>query len=194
MLLTVLFTLFASYLYGSINIAVIISRSFTLPDPQKTGSKNPGTANMLRNAGIGPAAVTLAFDISKGLLPITLATLLELSELAMTLSALAGLLGHIFPLFHAFKGGKGVATALGMLVALNPWLGAVFVLVWISVAYVSRYASVASLTALLISVCCCVYMNANSIWVATGVFIIVVACHYQNMINLINHKENKLKL
>lgn len=194
MYLTVFFILFASYLYGSINIAVIISRYFNLPDPQTNGSNNPGTANMLRTAGAAPALATFLFDVSKGYLPIMIAAHNELTVTATTLVGLVAVLGHIFPLFNHFKGGKGVATALGVLLSIEPLIGPLFIISWIIIAATLRYASVASLSALFISALACSYFNITWIWLSFSLFIAVMVCHKKNIVKLIKNEEHKLTL
>src|SRR6476620_11375811 len=117
----------AAYLIGSISFAVVVSRAMGLKDPRTYGSKNPGATNVLRSGNKTAAVLTLLFDALKGLVPVLLASYygprFGLGEGAIALVGLAAFLGHLWPVFFKFKGGKGVATAAGVLLGLNPWLG-----------------------------------------------------------------------
>jgi len=141
----------AGYLVGSLSFAVIVSRAMGLPDPRSYGSGNPGATNVLRSGKRIAAVTTLALDALKGYVPVLAALLLapRLGFGAGTVAAvgLAAFLGHIWPLFFHFKGGKGVATAAGVLMAFNPWLGVATLVTWLIVAAFSRYSSLASLAA-----------------------------------------------
>ncbi len=141
----------AAYLIGSLSFAVIVSRVMGLADPRSYGSGNPGATNVLRTGHRGAAVLTLALDALKGYVPVLAALLLapRLGFGAGTVAAvgLAAFAGHVWPLFFHFKGGKGVATAAGVLLAFNPWLGAATIVTWVIVAAFSRYSSLASLAA-----------------------------------------------
>ena len=141
----------AAYLVGSLSFAVIVSRAMGLADPRSYGSGNPGATNVLRSGRRSAAVLTLALDVVKGYLPVLAALLLapRLGFGTGTVAAvgLAAFLGHLWPLFFHFKGGKGVATAAGVLLAFNPWLGAATLATWLIVAAFSRYSSLASLAA-----------------------------------------------
>jgi acyl phosphate:glycerol-3-phosphate acyltransferase len=143
----------AAYLIGSLSFAVIISRGMGLEDPRTYGSGNPGATNVLRSGNRSAAVLTLAFDALKGYVPVLLALVygppFGLGELAVSLVGLAAFLGHLWPVFFGFKGGKGVATAAGVLLALNPWLGAATLLTWVIIAAFFRYSSLASIIAAL---------------------------------------------
>ncbi|MDD2892896.1 MAG: glycerol-3-phosphate 1-O-acyltransferase PlsY [Halothiobacillaceae bacterium] len=138
-----------AYLLGSIATAVVVSRLFGLPDPRTIGSGNPGATNVLRTGNKLAALATLIGDLLKGLIPVVIARALDASELVIALTALAAFIGHIFPVFFQFKGGKGVATALGVLLGLSPWLGLGTLAVWLAMAFGLRYSSLAALTAAL---------------------------------------------
>jgi glycerol-3-phosphate acyltransferase PlsY len=139
----------AAYLVGSLSFAVIISRAMGLADPRSYGSKNPGATNVLRSGNRAAAVMTLAFDALKGYVPVLAALLLAprfgFGELTIALVGLAAFLGHLWPVFFRFQGGKGVATAAGVLLALNPWLGLATLLTWVIVAVFFRYSSLAAL-------------------------------------------------
>ena len=142
---------FAAYLVGSLSFAVIVSRVMGLADPRSYGSRNPGATNVLRSGHKGAAALTLLLDALKGALPVlaaqALAPRLGLGEMSLGLVALAAFVGHLWPVFFRFRGGKGVATAAGALLALNPWLGLATLASWLIIAAFFRYASLASIVA-----------------------------------------------
>ena len=146
MLVTVLLAA-AGYLLGSVATAVLVSRALGAADPRSGGSGNPGATNVLRLAGRRAAALTLAGDVAKGLVPVLAARALDLPPGALALVGLAAFLGHLYPVFFGFRGGKGVATALGALLGTDPLLGAAALATWLVVAGVSRYSSLAALAA-----------------------------------------------
>ncbi len=138
-----------AYLVGSLSFAVIVSRAMGLSDPRSYGSGNPGATNVLRSGNKLAAVLTLVFDALKGFLPVLLAGLYGprhgLGEGTVALVGLAAFLGHLWPVFFRFRGGKGVATAAGVLLALNPWLGLATVLTWWIIAFFFRYSSLAAI-------------------------------------------------
>ena len=136
-----------AYLVGSIASAILVCRAMGLPDPRGEGSGNPGATNVLRIAGKGPAALTLAGDVLKGVAPVLLAGSLARSPTVEALSALAAFLGHLYPLYFRFRGGKGMATALGAIATLAWPVAGVMCAIWLAVAAATRYASLASMTA-----------------------------------------------
>ena len=136
-----------AYLVGSIASAILVCRAMGLPDPRGEGSGNPGATNVLRIAGKGPAALTLAGDVLKGVAPVLLAGSLARSPTVEALSALAAFLGHLYPLYFRFRGGKGMATALGAIAALAWPVACVMCAIWLAVAAAIRYSSLASMTA-----------------------------------------------
>ena len=135
------------YLIGSLSFAVIVSRLFGLADPRSYGSGNPGATNVLRSGNKGAAILTLVFDALKGYVPVVLALQLGLNEAVVTLVGLGAFLGHLWPVFFKFEGGKGVATAAGVLLGFSSALGGLVLLVWLGMAVVFRYSSLASLSA-----------------------------------------------
>src|SRR5690606_29428173 len=132
---------------GSLSSAVIVSRFFGLPNPREQGSKNPGATNVLRLGGKKAAAITLLGDVTKGLVPLLMAKALDADEFVMALVGLAAFFGHLYPIFFQFKGGKGVATALGVLSGFSWMVGGAALLTWITVAFLSRISSLAALVA-----------------------------------------------
>jgi glycerol-3-phosphate acyltransferase PlsY len=144
-----LIAVIAGYLVGSLSFAVIVSRVMKLQDPRSYGSKNPGATNVLRSGNKLAAVLTLLLDALKGFVPVLLVRIYGpaygLGEGTTALVGLAAFLGHLWPVFFRFKGGKGVATAAGVLFGLNPWLGAATLLTWIVIAAFFRYSSLASI-------------------------------------------------
>ncbi len=152
-LLTVLAAVAAAYLLGSVPFAVVVSRLMGLQDPRSYGSGNPGATNVLRTGNKLAAALTLLGDAAKGWLAVWLAMRfgpqIGFGSTQIALIALAVFLGHLYPIFLRFQGGKGVATALGVLLALQPWLAAATAATWLLVAFFLRYSSLAALIAAL---------------------------------------------
>ena len=146
--LTILLPIFG-YLLGSISAAIVVARLLRLPDPRQAGSGNPGATNVLRLGGKRAAALTLAGDLVKGVVPVALARFLGLEGWALAAVALATFLGHLYPIYFGFRGGKGVATALGILLALQPLLGGAVLLVWVLIFLLTRLSSLAALGAAL---------------------------------------------
>ncbi len=138
-----------AYLLGSLSFAIVLSRLSGSPDPRSSGSGNAGATNMLRLAGRRLAILTLLGDLCKGLVPVLLARLAGLGLQEQAWVGVCAVLGHLLPLYFRFKGGKGVATALGVLLALNPWLGLATLVTWGVVAFAFRYSSLAALIAAL---------------------------------------------
>ncbi len=140
-----------AYLVGSLSFAVIVSRAMGLNDPRSYGSGNPGATNVLRSGSKVAAVLTLLLDALKGLIPVlvvkTWGPQWGLGDGALALVALGAFVGHLFPVFFGFKGGKGVATALGVLLGISGWLGLIVLGIWLVVAFVSRYSSMAALLA-----------------------------------------------
>lgn len=188
----------AAYLVGSLSFAVIVSRVMGLADPRSYGSKNPGATNVLRSGNKAAAILTLAFDALKGYVPV-LAVLLwgapyGLGETTAAFVGLAAFVGHLWPVFFRFQGGKGVATAAGVLLALNPWLGAATLLTWVIIAAFFRYSSLASLVAAAFAP-----FYQALIWGVEGGFIALVAMslllvwrHEGNIRKLLAGTESKL--
>ena len=147
--MTLLAFIFLAYLIGSIPFALISSWIFKLPDPRTYGSKNPGATNVLRSGKKAAAVLTLLGDAGKGWLAITLAHYFappwNLGNQVVAVVALAVFLGHVFPVFLNFQGGKGVATAVGVLLGLSPILGLLAMATWVAVAVISRYSSLSAL-------------------------------------------------
>lgn len=138
-----------AYLVGSISTAIIVCRALGLTDPRSAGSGNPGATNVVRLHGTLPGVLTLIGDFLKGFVPVLLANRYGSAELTPALTALAAFLGHLYPLFFGFRGGKGVATAFGAVLALSWQVGVICLVVWIAVFALSRISGLASLSAFL---------------------------------------------
>ena len=183
----------ASYLSGSIPFGLILTKIFLNKDLRKIGSKNIGATNVLRTGNKTVAVLTLFLDISKGIIPI-LITKQYFTDL-IYLSSLAAFLGHIFPVWLKFKGGKGVATYLGIIFILSFNLGVTFCLSWILISIVSKYSSLSSILSTMI-VFLISFLNNNfeltSYLFIT--FIIILYTHKQNIVRIKNKSEDKIKL
>jgi glycerol-3-phosphate acyltransferase PlsY len=196
-MLTVVFII-AAYLLGSISFAVITSKLFGLADPRTYGSGNPGATNVLRSGKKAAAALTLLGDAAKGWLAVFLAIRYSLpGEQFIMLPAavaIAVFIGHLFPIFLRFKGGKGVATALGVLLALNVWVGLGGLATWLFMAIVFRYSSLAALTAAVATPIYAVLLGLPKEWVlASGIMsLLLIWRHKSNIQNLLAGKEAKV--
>ena len=183
-----------SYLIGSVPFAVIVSRALGLPDPRTYGSGNPGATNVLRTGRKIAALLTLAGDGGKGWLAVFLAARYGLPAIGVAACALSVLLGHLFPVFLGFKGGKGVATAAGVLFAFDPWLGLAAGAAWVLVAFAFRYASLASIVAAALAPACAYFLSMPSNVVLTLVLIAALIAwrHKANILKLAAGKERRI--
>ncbi len=193
----------AAYLLGSLSFAVIVSRAMGLNDPRTYGSKNPGATNVLRSGSKAAAVVTLLFDALKGWLPVVLVRAFGapygLGEGTVALVGLAAFLGHLWPVFFRFEGGKGVATALGVLLGVSGWLGLATLLTWILIAFFFRYSSLASLVAAVFAPLYYVlgggvawYAEASVGLAITAMSALLVWRHRENIRRLIKGTESRL--
>ena len=187
---------FLAYLLGSISSAVVVARVMGLSDPRSEGSGNPGATNMLRLGGRQAAAVTLLGDALKGVIPVLIARGLTSDPTLLALVAAGAFLGHLYPLWFGFRGGKGVATAFGVMVALDPWLGAALVGTWVLVALLFRYSSLAALlTAALAPAYTWLRLDAAAYAVmAVGVATLLIWRHRSNIRRLLNGQEDRIRL
>ncbi|HLT99534.1 MAG TPA: glycerol-3-phosphate 1-O-acyltransferase PlsY [Burkholderiaceae bacterium] len=192
-----------SYLLGSVPFAVVVSRLMGLQDPRSFGSGNPGATNVLRTGNKKAAVLTLLGDAAKGWAAVMIARYaseqLGLPVGVVATCAVAAFLGHVYSFFLKFKGGKGVATALGVLLALEPWLAFVVVCTWMIIAWASRYSSLASITAAVLSPIFYV-LGGNVIWrmqpsIAFAILIIAAVTlyrHKENIARLLQGKESRI--
>jgi len=187
-----------AYLIGSLSFAVIVSRVMGLADPRSYGSRNPGATNVLRTGNKRAAVVTLALDALKGYLPVFAVAVWGprwgLGEGTLAMAGFAAFVGHLWPVFFRFRGGKGVATAAGVLLAFNPWLGLATLATWLIIAFFFRYSSLASLVAAVFAP-----FYQLLIWHAGPVFfailvmsLLLVWRHQQNIGKLLAGKEARL--
>ncbi len=186
----------AAYLLGSLSSAVIVCRLFGLPDPRDQGSKNPGTTNVLRLGGKKPAVITLLGDSLKGFLPLVIGHWLGVDVVGLSLLAAGAVLGHMFPLFFGFVGGKGVATALGVLLGAHWSLGLAALATWLVIAVISRYSSLAAiLTTLMVPIYVVVLTPQYSpVFAATtaAISLLMIWRHRPNIEKLLAGTESKI--
>lgn len=185
-----------SYLIGSISSAILIARLFGLKDPRTVGSGNPGATNVLRIGGKLPAVLALLGDILKGLIPVLIAKSLTNDPLIWALTGLAAFVGHLFPILFDFKGGKGVATALGVLAAVDVLLALSLVTIWILTAVIFRYSSLSAILAALALPLLAWFSFANSpiFWMALNMAALLLWRHRGNIRRLLNGEEDRIQL
>jgi glycerol-3-phosphate acyltransferase PlsY len=185
-----LVALLLAYLIGSISFAVLVSRAMGLSDPRSYGSGNPGATNVLRSGNKLAAILTLAGDAAKGAVAVLLAQAFAarfgFTGLVITCAGLAAFIGHLYPVFHRFQGGKGVATAAGVLLALSPALGLCTLGTWLLVAAITRYSSLA---ALLAAVCAPFFA-----WWLSGPDAVIVPIVIMSGLLIWRHRQNIAKL
>jgi len=191
-LIIICFLLVLSYGLGSISGAIISCRLFSLPDPRKTGSKNPGTTNVYRLGGAFPAIITLIIDSAKGAIPVYLAISFGLSAMTQGLVALAAIGGHLYPMYYQFKGGKGVATTFGAGLILSPLTTLFVTICWIAIARRVRISSVASLTAAAVAPFAAHYLDPEYTLVYSALSIMIIFRHKDNIIGLFTGNEKRL--
>lgn len=185
-----------AYLIGSISFAVIVSRAFALPDPRSYGSGNPGATNVLRSGRKAAAALTLLGDAAKGWLAVFLAQRFADAgavEATMAVAAVAVLIGHMYPVFHRFKGGKGVSTALGVLTALNLYLAGGALATWVIIASFFRISSLAALVSAVFAPFFCFLLYGAHAFTAAVVVaaVLLIFRHKTNIQNLLAGKEGR---
>lgn len=190
-----LIVLFA-YLVGSISSGIIVSRIFSLPDPRTMGSKNPGATNVMRTGNKKAAALTLLGDLLKAIFVLFIANYLGFEGFIIICVSLAVLIGHIFPVFYKFRGGKGVATAVGILFALNFKLALVVICIWIFVFLIWRYSSLAAIFASISAPLIGFFiLKDTSLNCVTYIIVsmIILITHQKNIKNLLSGKELKFE-
>ncbi|OSZ74640.1 glycerol-3-phosphate 1-O-acyltransferase PlsY [Hydrogenophaga sp. IBVHS1] len=193
----------AAYLIGSLSFAVLVSRSMGLADPRTYGSKNPGATNVLRSGSKAAAIVTLLLDALKGWVPVVAVQwwgeAWGLGDGTVALVGLAAFLGHLYPVFFRFQGGKGVATAAGVIVGFQPWLGLAALATWLIIAFFFRYSSLASIVTAVFAPAYFL-LGHRVAWDAPGTQVLALAVmgmllvwrHQENINRLIAGKESKL--
>lgn len=201
-ILTSAIAVIAAYLIGSVSFAVVVTRLFGLSDPRTYGSGNPGATNVLRSGSKKAAVLTLILDALKGFIPVRLALWLApvmgWTDYVVAAVAIAAFLGHLYPVFFNFKGGKGVATAAGVLTGIYPFFGLSVIVVWLVVAVAFRYSSLAALAAAIAAPPLYYFIFANhwlSVPVLTAIAVmsaLLIYRHKQNISNLVAGKESKI--
>ena len=190
-----LIILFA-YLVGSVSSGIIVSQIFNLPDPRTIGSKNPGATNVMRSGNKKAAIFTLLGDLLKAILVLAIAEYLGFNDLIIVCVALAVLIGHIYPIFYKFQGGKGVATAIGILIALNFKLALIVSSIWLLVFGIWRYSSLAAIVAAISAPIIAIFiLRDQSLYCIafTLITIIILFKHQANIRKLLSGTELKFK-
>jgi len=196
--MTLLLFALLAYLLGSVSFALLSSWIFKLPDPRTYGSKNPGATNVLRSGKKAAAVLTLLGDAGKGWLAVALAQyyapLWELGNEGIAVSALAVFLGHVFPVFLRFQGGKGVATAVGVLLGLNPWVGLMAIATWLLVAVIWRISSLSALVAAILAPIYALSILGfeGSTLAVLLMSLVLIWRHQSNIVNLMAGKEGHI--
>jgi glycerol-3-phosphate acyltransferase PlsY len=189
-----------AYLIGSISFAVVVSWCFGLPDPHTFGSGNPGATNVLRTGRKAAAALTLIGDAAKGVCALWLARRLapefEVGEITLAAVAFAAFIGHLFPVYFRFKGGKGVSTAAGLLLALDVRIAGVALLVWLLTVFALRYSSLASIVAALAAPVATLYFLGWGpfAWMVLAMTALLLWRHRGNIERLMNGTESRIRL
>ncbi len=182
------------YLFGSISTAIVTCKLMGLPDPRTEGSQNPGATNVLRIGGKKAAFVTLAGDMLKGLVPVLIAQALLAGPVILAATALAAFLGHLYPVFFSFQGGKGVATALGVLFGLSWQVGLAVTGIWLGMALLFRISSLSALTSMLLAPACFWWLQPEPAFI--GVMVIITTLlfwrHRTNIRDLLAGREGKI--
>ncbi|WP_303908527.1 glycerol-3-phosphate 1-O-acyltransferase PlsY [Thiohalomonas denitrificans] len=183
-----------AYALGSVSTAIVVCRLAGLPDPRTEGSKNPGATNVLRLGGKKAAAATLAGDFLKGLLPVLIARLFAADPVTLALVAMAAFLGHLYPVFFGFRGGKGVATAFGVLLGLAWPVALAALATWLVMAKVFRISSLSALTAAALAPVYALWLAPQPALVGmlTTMAVLLIWRHRSNIRNLLAGKENHI--
>jgi len=186
------------YFIGSLSFAVIVSRACGLPDPRSYGSGNPGATNVMRSGKKMAAVLTLLGDGAKGWVAVFLAQLLApqwgVDALGVAAAALAAFLGHLYPVFFGFKGGKGVATAAGIMLALHVWLGLAVLATWLTVFAISRISSISALVAALSApIYAAFFLNQQTVGLLLLLSVLLIWRHRSNIRNLMQGTESAFK-
>ena len=193
-MITSIVLIVAAYLAGSVASAIIVCRMLALPDPREGGSGNPGATNVLRLGGKKAAALTLAGDVAKGLVPVLVANLMGLDPWVTGACAIAAFAGHLYPIFFGFKGGKGYATALGVIAGLSTTTFVAVGLTWLAVAGIWRYSSLAALTSIALTPVYAWFLTGHVEWTIATVTIAVFVFirHKGNIERLMSGTESKI--
>ncbi len=190
------FIIFAlmGYLLGSLSSAIIVCKAMKLPDPRTQGSKNPGATNVMRIGGKKAAYITFAGDFLKGFIPVLLAQWLS-NDYGVAGAALGAFLGHLYPLYFGFKGGKGVATFVGVLVAVSPLIFLIFGICWLAILFSTGYVSLGSMIAAVVAMIASILLGNP--WVISALLAVLAALviyrHRENIVKLRNGTESHFR-
>lgn len=183
----------AAYLLASISSAILLGKLLIKQDIRSKGSGNPGASNMLRTTGKKAAAAVLSFDMLKGALPVYAAYLYGFDSIALGMVAIGACIGHIFPLYFQFRGGKGVATALGTLIVLNISLALSVLGTWLLIFFASRISSLAAITAILVAPIYAYLLQPDLTLSVSIICLLILFKHKQNIVRLFSKQERKLR-
>lgn len=184
-----------SYFLGSVSAAILVCKFMKLPDPRQVGSGNPGATNVLRHGGKKAGLYTLLGDLLKGLIPVLIIDQVLHQPILSAAACLGAFLGHLYPVFFKFKGGKGVATGIGTILGFMPILGACLIAIWLFMAFVFRYSSLAAVTAALFAPILTLFLYPQTpIYLVTMCILtgLLIWRHRSNIKNLLSGKEDKI--
>lgn len=189
--LTLLMVILA-YLAGSLSSAVIVARAYRLPDPRTHGSNNPGATNILRIGGPIPALLVLIADVLKGTIPVWCSYFIGLPPIALGIVAIAACLGHIYPIFFEFKGGKGVATALGAIFPIGAELGGYLIICWLVIVLLTGYSSLGAICAAILTPVLTYFFKPEYVIPVGMLCLLIIIRHQPNIKRLIAGEEPKV--
>ncbi|BDU36122.1 glycerol-3-phosphate 1-O-acyltransferase PlsY [Vibrio nigripulchritudo] len=189
---TALIMIISAYLLGSVSSAVLICRLFRIPDPRTTGSHNPGATNVLRSGSKIAAVSVLLFDMLKGTIPVWLSWYLGVEDVILGVVAIAACLGHMYPLFFHFRGGKGVATALGSMAPMGLSLVGMMMATWVTIVFITRYSSVASILTTLVAPLYTWWFRPEYTLPVSMLCCLIILRHHQNIKRLFEGTEPKV--
>jgi len=192
MLLLIIAMIIVAYLVGSISSAILICKLLGLPDPRSTGSHNPGATNVLRISNKATAATVLFLDILKGVIPVWIGFFLKIEPIYLGLIGVATCLGHMYPLFFDFKGGKAVATALGVFLPIGLLLGVLLITTWLLVAKTTRYSSLAAIVTVSLAPLYVYLIKPLYVYEALMLAGLIIFRHKDNIVRLTKGTEPKL--
>lgn len=191
-LMTTILMIIAAYLIGSISSAILLCRIFNLPDPRTIGSNNPGATNILRIGNKYIAVSVLLFDVLKGTIPVWGAYWLGVETNNLGLVAIAACLGHMYPIFFNYRGGKAVATALGVLLPIGLSLGAMLIITWVTIVKLTRYSSLAAIVTVSLSPLYTWLVKPIYTYPVMMLAALVIFRHKDNIVRLLKGTENKI--
>ncbi|MBD1555545.1 glycerol-3-phosphate 1-O-acyltransferase PlsY [Vibrio sp. S9_S30] len=189
---TALIMIISAYMLGSISSAVLICRLFRIPDPRTTGSHNPGATNVLRSGSKVAALSVLLIDMLKGTIPVWLSWYLGVEDVILGMVAIAACLGHMYPLFFHFRGGKGVATALGSMAPMGLGLMGMLMATWVTAVFFTRYSSVASILTALIAPLYTWWFRPEYTFPVSMLCCLIILRHHRNIKRLYDGTEPKV--